>query len=58
MTTYNVLWEIEVDADSPKEAAIEALKIQQDTFSEAVAYTVVNTKNGTIKEIDLLLEMP
>ncbi len=56
MATYKVEWEIELEENSPKEAAIEALNIQQDPFSEAVAYTVTEVSSGIKTEIDLLTE--
>jgi len=40
MTDYRVVWEIDVEASTPEEAAREALKIQRDPESEAVFFTV------------------
>ena len=40
MKSYRVKWEIEVDADSPEEAAQNALEIQRDEDSTAVAFFV------------------
>jgi len=37
---YRVLWEIDVEADSPREAAKKALEIQRDPASMATAFTV------------------
>ena len=37
---YLVTWEIDVEADSPEQAAKEALEIQRDTYSEATYFTV------------------
>lgn len=58
MATYRVTWDIDTESESPKKAAIEALSMQQDPFSEALAFTVTNLKTGRITEIDLLLETP
>jgi len=38
--TYNVIWEIDIDARSPVEAAKKALKIQRDTGSTATIFEV------------------
>ena len=37
---YRVSWTIEVEADSPEEAAREALEIQRDRDSEALFFDV------------------
>lgn len=38
--TYRVKWEIDVDADSPAEAAAQARKIQQDVYNTATIFFV------------------
>ncbi len=38
--TYTVRWEIDVDAESPKEAAKQALEIQRDPESLATVFEV------------------
>lgn len=43
MPEYLVTWEINVDADSPKEAAEEALRIQRDPDSIALVFVVRET---------------
>ena len=53
MKTYNVVWEIEIDADSPEEAAKEALAVQRDRFSDAVYFTVTD-ENDQEHGIDLM----
>jgi hypothetical protein len=53
MPAYLVRWEIDVEANSPKEAAQEALEIQQDFFSEATSFTVRKNSTGKIYLIDL-----
>lgn len=64
MTTYRVVWEIDIDADTPKEAAEEALRIQRDPESIAIFFKVA-TRNeffadeivlGPFQEIDLFGE--
>lgn len=57
MPTYFVTWEIEIDADSPREAAEKALKIQRDQDSTAVVFGVMEFDTEDDKEmIDLLQE--
>lgn len=40
MASYRITWEIDVEADSPYEAAKEAKKIQQDPESTANVFVV------------------
>ena len=55
MSEYTVEWEIELNADSPKEAAELALDMQRDTFSEAVCFKV--SKDGKfIAYVDFMSE--
>lgn len=49
---YRVTWDIEIDADSPKAAAEEALIIQRDTMSIATVFNVYDSR-GKVWEIDL-----
>lgn len=59
MPTYFVTWEIEIDADSPREAAEQALKIQRDQDSTAVVFGVIGFDTEEDKQmIDLLEEEP
>lgn len=44
MGSYLVKWEIDVCADSPLEAAEEALRIQRDPSSIATVFEVVGDK--------------
>ena len=53
MKTYRVVWEIELDAESPEDAAREALAIQRDPESEATFFDV-RSPEGDIMQIDLL----
>ena len=40
MTEYRVIWEIDIDADTPTEAALAARAIQQDANSIATVFDV------------------
>ena len=40
MNSYKVVWEIDIEANSPVEAAIKALKIQQNKNSTANVFLV------------------
>ena len=52
MRTYRVKWEIDIDADSPREAAERALEIQQNPESHAVVFDVYD--GLTTVTVDLL----
>lgn len=65
MKTYRVVWEIDIEADSPREAAIKALEIQRDPLSTATVFDVGEHVKGRAcpipheserEEIDLLDE--
>lgn len=52
---YKVVWTIDIVANSPQEAAQQALEIQQDKGSEAVAFEVLNRNTGRLIEfVDLI----
>jgi len=53
---YSVMWEIELDASSPREAAIMALQIQRDTQSLATCFSVLKTDTGKYTFVDLQKE--
>lgn len=53
MKQYTVTWEIDIDANTPEEAAREALKIQRDTGSEATVFEVTDTSSEQTKTVDL-----
>ena len=53
MGEFLVIWEIDISAGTPEEAAAEALRIQRDPFSEATFFTVVDKKTGEKATIDL-----
>lgn len=41
MPTYHVSWEIEIDAENPRDAAKQALAIQRDPHSLATVFQVL-----------------
>ena len=49
---YKVSWEIDIDAESPEEAAQKALAIQRDPESIATCFTVTD-ECGNREEVDL-----
>lgn len=49
---YRVCWEIDIWAASPREAAEEAKRIQQDAFSSATVFDVINAA-GEKRTVDL-----
>ena len=52
MTDHRVVWEIDIEADTPEDAAKEALLIQRDQGSDATCFTVTDKKSGKAFEID------
>lgn len=40
MPQYHVIWEIDLDAESPEDAALQALSIQRDPQSIATMFSV------------------
>ena len=50
--TYHVLWEIDLDADSPQEAAELALLIMLDSESTATTFDVTDEAGETTR-VDL-----
>ncbi len=46
MTMHRVIWEIDLDADSPREAAEKALEIQRDVNSTATHFTVITMQSN------------
>lgn len=53
MTTYRVLWEIDIDTDSAAEAARLAIQTQRDLDSTATCFTVVDP-SGNETHLDLV----
>ena len=45
MTSYRVKWLIDIDAESPEKAALQALRIQLDPTSTATVFEVVELTN-------------
>jgi len=56
MAQYRVTWTIELDEDSPAEAAKVALRIHRDPDSEATSFEVEELATGKRWDIDLLPE--
>lgn len=54
MKHYLVSWSIDIDADSPEEAAQKAQDIQKDPESIATYFDVLDVHSGETKQIDLL----
>jgi len=55
MPSYRVTWEIDIDADSPLEAAKQAITILRDEDSTATIFTVV--ADGSTTFVDTGTEM-
>ena len=54
---YHVVWEIDVYAESPREAAKEAQAIQQDEDSIATVFDVTEEDSDKTVRIDLAEEV-
>lgn len=52
MPNYLVRWEIDIEADTPREAAVKALEIQRDTESIATVFHVFVTDEIAGAHID------
>jgi hypothetical protein len=53
MTSYLVQWEIDIDAYDEVDAAMDALLIMQDRFSEARYFKVIEQATGKMTDVDL-----
>lgn len=53
MQTYLVEWVIDLDAKSPKDAALEALSIHRDPDSRAMVFDVTGQDDGRTFRVDL-----
>lgn len=53
--SYHVVWEIDIDATSPVEAARQALACAQERGTHAVVFDVI-AEDGTSTRVDLLEE--
>ncbi|MBD3262030.1 MAG: hypothetical protein GF334_10270 [Candidatus Altiarchaeales archaeon] len=51
---YRVIWEIKINANTPEEAAWEALRIHRDPDSESLFFTVEKMSTGEKFDVDLL----
>ena len=51
MSSYLVTWEIDIEADSPEEAAREARAIQADHESEALVFEVCKSGGEYCKDV-------
>lgn len=56
MKTYRVTWEIDIDANSEREAAQAALKIQRDKESAATVFDVQAEDSSRAVHVDLNME--
>jgi hypothetical protein len=56
MPTYRVVWEIDIDADTPTEAAQKALKIQRKPDSWATVFQVIGEDESC--QVDAMPEGP
>jgi hypothetical protein len=54
MTTYLVTWTIDIEADSPREAAVAALRIQRDPESIATVFKVQESRERLAGTVELL----
>ena len=52
MSQHFVTWSIDIEADTPKAAAEEALKIQRNPGSIATVFEVID-QDGKITQVDL-----
>ena len=53
MATFKVIWEIDIEADSPEQAAKIAREIQLDTESTATIFTVEDEEGNMSDMIDV-----
>ena len=58
MTEFLVQWKIDIDAKTPKKAAMEAQKIQRDLKSIATFFEVTNKETREEVTINLEKQMP
>lgn len=49
---YEVIWRIQIEAETPDEAAREALNIVRDHCSDATFFEVTNRETGETETID------
>lgn len=51
--SYLVTWELEIDAETPHDAAVMALQYQRDPDSIATVFTVIDRETTRESEVDL-----
>jgi len=51
---YRVMWDIELEADGPLDAAEEAQRMQRDPDSLATVYCVYDERGKLVDQYDLL----
>lgn len=56
MKSYLISWEIDLHADSPREAAEKAFEIQRDPASEALFFEVIEHGTNEHINVDLMEE--
>jgi hypothetical protein len=56
MPEYKVMWEIDIEADTPTDAAIEAKNIQLDPKSTANTFIVADESKKEIYQLELVPE--
>ena len=49
MKNFRVMWEIDIEADSPEEAAVKALEIQRNPASWATGFDVYHEPTGYVR---------
>lgn len=49
MKNFRVMWEIDIEADSPEEAAVKALEIQRNPDSWATVFDVYHLSHGRVR---------
>ncbi len=54
MATYLIKWEVDIEADSPQEAAKIAREMQLDPDSEAVVFDVTHPTTKEVTTVDLM----
>lgn len=51
---YRVMWEVDIEAHSPREAALQALLMQRDPTSIATVFDIYHNTSGMFMEsVDL-----
>jgi len=53
VTAYKVEWIIDVDADNPRDAAVQAQTMMREDTEIDWIYQVTDYKTGIIEEVDL-----